>query len=129
MDTDRLDATEEELLEFISAVLPRSSKENIAEQKAWKGTVEKLPAMNFKERDVVVWNDDFISPHHGARMSCGEGPFTVLVTDDCIISVRRNANGDLETRIPTDNRIALVTPQNTAIVTHPGYFKLFEAKS
>lgn len=128
MDTDRMDIPEEDLMEFIGAVLPQLRKEKVAEQIAWKGTKEKLPHTNFEEKDVVVWDDNFISPHHGARMSCGEGPFTIFVVNDYIIAVTRNANGGLETRIPTSNRIALMTPNKTVIVTHPGYFKLFEVK-
>lgn len=129
MDTDRMDIPEEELMEFICAVLPQLRKEKVAEQMAWRGTEEKLPATRFEKGELVVWDDNFISPNHGARRNCGEGPFTVFVANDYIAGFTLYNDGHYETNIPMWNRIAVMTPHKTAIVTHPGYFKLHEEQS
>lgn len=126
MDTDRVYIPKEKLTEYIHDAIPELEAEDIREPRAWRGVAQGLPLPTWNERDLVVWNDQFIAPTHGARIESGEGPFVVRVVDDYIIAFTKDADGNLITKVPKTDRITVETPKGRLIIAHPGYFKLFK---
>ena len=126
-DTDRSDIPKEELLEYIHDNIPILKGVDIPGIRAWKCPEQALPLPMFRKGDLVVWNDEYISPTHGARARFKDDePFTVRIVDDFIIALVRDENGRLVTQAPKVDRITLVTSSGWIINAHPGYFKLFK---
>ena len=128
-DTDCANIPKEKLLAYIYDTIPGLKGVDIPEPKAWKCPDQVLPTPIFYQGDLVVWNDEYVPPTHGARMSMkDDGPFTVSVVDDFIVAFVRDENGSLVATGPRTDRITVETPRGRAIIAHPGYFKIFKRK-
>ena len=125
-DTDQAHIPKEKLLEYVYDTIPELKGKKISEPQGWKCPDQVLPLPMFSEGDLVVWNDIYIPPTHGLRVSLkDEGPFTVRIVDDFIVALVGDGSGKLTTKAPKLNRITVETPTGRALIAHPGYFKLF----
>lgn len=125
MDTDRIYIPEDKLMEYIYDAIPKLKNKKIPEPLTWACAEQDLPLPLFKNEAKIVWNDAFISPEHGARKHCGEGPFTVYIVDDYLVAFTKCESGKVVFDFPKINRITIEAPNGSVIIAHPGYFKLF----
>lgn len=124
MDKDRIDIPEKELLEYIHDAIPQLKGKDIPKPNTWHCDTPTLPLPLFKHGAMIVWNDEFIAPEHGARKHCGEGPFTVYIMDDFLVAFTKGDKGVTDIRVPKINRITIESPDGNIIIAHPGFFKL-----
>lgn len=126
IDIDRADVPEEKLLAYIQDIIPAMPAADVLDLQAWKCPEQALPLPMFEQGALVVWNDKYIAPTHGARTSFKDDePFTVSIVDDFLIAFTCEEGKRDITEHPQANRIALETPSGRIIIAHPGYFKLF----
>ena len=125
MDTDRIYIPEGKLMEYIYDAIPKLKNKKIPKPLTWGCPEQDLPLPLFKNGAKIVWNDTFISPEHGARKHCGEGPFTVYIVDDYLVAFTKYEGAKVVFDFPKSDRITIESPNGSIIIAHPGYFKLF----